>query len=197
MNRIISLVKSLKKRESAEIIRVMAFMSYNPSIGRVLRKGGVEIFKSMVVRKVHRLPSIYSIEDFDKFHYDWMNQFIERIRNNKSKKCSIGQAQKAINVFLKVYVDWAKLPNKRTARRLIRFLHVPLDRILISEVAKKFPKFFKENIQSIRKNNHTIKNYNHSLSRIKKSEYIAWQTFFRESNRRKPILFDIIWAIKR
>lgn len=197
MEHLKGLISNLKKREPTEIIKVMASLSYNQSIGRVLSKGGVRIFSSMATKYVKKLSFIRSIDDYDKFHLNWTKQFIKRIENNKKRQCSFGQAQKAINVFLKVYCDWAKCPNSKTANHLIPFLHVPLDRILMNEVAKKFPEFFNENIQSIRKTNHTIKNYNHSLSRIKKSEYVAWQIFFRESNRRKPILFDIIWAINR
>lgn len=47
-------IEELKKREEQSIIEVMAFMSYNPSIGRVLEKGGVKIFQEMAIQKVSK-----------------------------------------------------------------------------------------------------------------------------------------------
>jgi hypothetical protein len=41
-------------------------------------------------------------------------------RTAQRRRTSYGQAQKAVNVFLKVYVDWAKLPDRRNALRLRR-----------------------------------------------------------------------------
>jgi hypothetical protein len=192
MIRIRKLVNSLIRKEPQSIVRVMAFMSYNPAIGRVLHKGGVEVFQAMAADKVPGLSAIKSVDDFDRFHHAWIDQFIRRIRNNRGKRCSVGQAQKAINVFLKVYVDWANLPNQQTANRLIRYIHVPLDKILMASILRKFPKF-KSEIYAIRE----MKNYSHSLSKIGQKEYDQWQRFFRELHSAKPVLFDVIWAIER
>jgi len=94
----------------------MAFMSYNPSIGRVLEKGGVKTFQDMVVQKESKFKDINTKKKFDSFHKEWMFEFINSIKTNKNQECSYGQAQKAINVFMKLYVDWARLPNKKTAK---------------------------------------------------------------------------------
>ncbi len=50
---------------------------------------------------------------------------------------SYGQAQKPVNVFLKVYVDWAKLPDRKTAIRLAKYLHVPLDSVVMGRVRRE------------------------------------------------------------
>jgi hypothetical protein len=122
-----SYLSELKKSEKQSIVEVMAFMSYNPSIGRVLEKGGVEKFQQMVLKKVEQLKSIVSIDNFDHFHRKWVQEFVRKIKTNKDKRCSYGQAQKAINVFLKVLVDWSNLPDRITAKRLKPYLHVTLD----------------------------------------------------------------------
>lgn len=192
MKTIEELLNSLKKNELNAITKVMAFMSYNPSIGRALNKGGVKIFQSMVIRKIKSLHTIHTAEEFDRFHKKWVNQFIKRIKSNQNQNCSIGQAQKAINVFLKVYIDWARLPDRITADRLVPYIHVPLDSILMKSIMNKFPKFKKE-ILSKRQ----VNNYSNSLSKIDQSEYDCWQKFFREAHSAKPILFDIIWALER
>ena len=129
-------IEELKKREKQSIIEVMAFMSYNPSIGRVLKKGGVKVFQEMVIQKVSKLEEISTMEDFDTFHKKWVSEFIDKIKTNKTLniECSYGQAQKAINVFLKLFVDWANLPDENTAKKILPFLHVPLDKILMKNV---------------------------------------------------------------
>ena len=173
MNRMQRLLATLKKKEPQAIAKVMAFMSYNPSIGRVLDKGAVQTFQSMAVRRVRKLSSIYTIEEFDKFHRQWISQFIKRIRNNRQEKCSVGQAQKAINVFLKVYVDWARLPDRLTADRIAPYIHVPLDSILMKSITRRFPNFKKDILET-----RQVRNYSHSLSKIERTEYDRWQHFF-------------------
>lgn len=186
------LIPYLLTKETEAVVRVMAFMSYNPSIGRVLQKGGVAEFQKMAVKKVRRLGNISSVRAFDKFHNKWIEEFTKKIKQNDLRECSFGQAQKAINVFLKLYIDWAKLPDKTAASKLLPLLHVPLDSILMKTIAKKFPEFFESKIKPLRRDNYT-----HSLSKIEEEEYRAWLTFFRQSYADRPILFDIIWADKR
>ena len=179
-------IEELKKREKQSIIEVMAFMSYNPSIGRVLEKGGVKVFQEMAIQKVDELKGINTKEEFDAFHKEWMSKFIEKIKTNKNLKCSYGQAQKAINVFLKLFVDWASLPDEDTAKKILPFLHVPLDSILMKTVSKNYTGFYKQ-----------INNQSFSLSKVDETMYAKWQNFFREKYPDKPLLFDIAWAINR
>jgi len=185
-------IEELKRRERQSIIEVMAFMSYNPSIGRVLKKRGVKVFQDMAIKKVRALKKIKTKKGFDKFHKNWVSEFIKKIKTNKNRKCSYGQAQKAINVFLKLFVDWARLPDKKTAKEILPFLHVPLDSILMKAVSKKYKEFYKEKIKRLQTYNRSF-----NLSQVDESIYTEWQKFFREKYRKKPLLFDVIWAMNR
>lgn len=185
-------IEELKKREKQSIIEVMAFMSYNPSIGRVLKKGGVKVFQKMAIQKVSKLEEINTMEDFDTFHKKWVSEFIDKIKTNKDIECSYGQAQKAINVFFKLFVDWANLPDENTAKKILPFLHVPLDKILMKNVKIEYPGFYKREIKPLQGYN-----YSFSLSKVDEEIYNKWQDFFREKHPRKPLLFDITWAINR
>ena len=185
-------IEELKKREKRSIIEVMVFMSYNPSIGRVLKKGGVKVFQEMAIQKVDELKGINTKEEFDAFHKEWMSKFIEKIKTNRNLKCSYGQAQKAINVFLKLFVDWANLPDENTAKKILPFLHVPLDSILMKTVSKNYNDFYKQKIKPLQTSNQSF-----SLSKVNEEIYIKWQNFFREKYPEKPLLFDIAWAINR
>ena len=185
-------IEKLKKREKQSIIEVMAFMSYNPSIGRVLKKGGVKVFQEMAIQEVSKLEEINTMEDFDTFHKKWMSKFIDKIKTNKGLECSYGQAQKAINVFLKLFVDWANLPDENTAKKMLPFLHVPLDKILMKNVRIEYPEFYKREIKPLQGYN-----YSFSLSKVDEEIYNKWQDFFRKEYPEKPLLFDITWAINR
>lgn len=185
-------IQELENNERRLISEVMAFMSYNPSIGRVLKKGGVKIFQKMAVAKVDKLRKIKTEKDFDSFHKKWVYEFISKIKTNKNRKCSYGQAQKAINVFLKLFVDWASLPDKNTSKRLLPFLHVPLDSILMWTIANNYRDFYKREIKPLQKDN-----WYFSLSEVEEAVYMKWQRFFREKHPKKPLLFDIAWAINR
>lgn len=184
-------IKKLKSEEKKSIVKVMAFMSYNPSIGRVMRKDSVKIFQKMAVEKLKELQKIKSAEDFDVFHNKWVKNFKDKIRTNNNRRCSHGQAQKAINVFLKVFVDWANLPDKETVKIILPFLHVPLDKTLMQNI-KNNPVFCKDYIQTLQKYTSSF-----SLSKIDKETYYKWQTFFRKKHPQKPLLFDIVWAVNR
>jgi len=185
-------IEKLKKREKQSIIEVMAFMSYNPSIGRVLEKGGVKVFQEMTIQKVSKLKEINTKKEFDTFHNKWMSEFMNNIKTNKSLKCSYGQSQKAINVFLKLFVDWANLPDDNTAKKILPFLHVPLDSILMKTISKNYVDFYEQEIKPLLTSNQSF-----GLSRVNEEIYTKWQNFFREKYPEKPLLFDIVWAINR
>lgn len=185
-------IEELERKEQQSIIEIMAFMSYNPSIGRVLERGGVKIFQNMAVQKISELNRIKTKEEFDTFHKEWVFEFIDKIKTNKDLICSYGQAQKAINVFLKLFVDWANLPDNNIAKNILPFLHVPLDSILMKIISEKYIDFFEREIIPLQRDNRSL-----SLSKINEEIYIKWQNFFREKYPKKPLLFDVVWAINR
>jgi len=185
-------IKDLKKKEPKSIAEVMAFISYNPSIGRVLKKGGVKLFRQMVIRRYEKFSKIKTLKQFDRFHNKWISEFMRDIKTSDNRKASYGHAQKAINVFLKTYVDWASKPARLTAKKLRPFLHVPLDKILMKAIKNNYPDFYNKEIKPLYKKKQTF-----SLSKINKKIYYKWQFFFRKKYPRKPLLFDIAWAIRR
>jgi len=190
------LIAELRDKEPLSTQNVIAFMSYNPSIGRVLQKDGLSRFQEMVLSKV--VPDLLRIrnkEEFDNFHDEWIDNFRQNIKRDKRYKdqgCSYGHAQKAINVFLKVFVYWSKRPDGDTADTITPFLHVPLDKILMKFVKGEFRKEFKEKIGPKYHNG-----FDYSLTSIEKSIYRAWQELFRDLCPDKPILLDVIWAVYR
>jgi hypothetical protein len=187
------IIKNLLSNEDLNIINTLAFMSYNPSIGRVLQKGGVKIFKQSINIFIPKIVKIKSVKNYDQWHEEFISFLMKSIKTSDDEKLSYGQAQKAINVFMKVYIDWAKKPNATVYKNLKRYIHVPLDSILMKSIKKlyKEDKMFKEEIVDKEFQKTT------ALKHIDKETYLAWQSFFRKKYSRRPIVFDNIWAENR
>jgi hypothetical protein len=157
-------------------------------------------------------------EHFDSIHAKTCDRIISSFKTNRNEKLSYGQAQKALNVFLKVYVDWAKRPNKELADKLAPFLHVPLDSLLMRFIAREFKGEYETRITSIRMHlaertaerlkerlpgstpravERALLGNEFSLVGINKEIYLAWQEFLRSLWPGKPLMLDIIWVLER
>ncbi len=148
-SKVLSLVSG---REPEAIARTLAMMAYYPAIGRVLSKGGVKQFQDLVCEIVPKLYHVQaSREQFDKLHAETSQEIIAMFRTNRQKSLSYGQAQKPLNVFLKVYVDWAKQPTRELADKLAPFLHVPLDSLLMTFFWREVPGEYQSRIVPLRR----------------------------------------------
>jgi len=187
-------IRWLKKNEQTAIDESIAMMSYNPSIGRVLKSGGVIKFKEIAVRKIKKLKNIKNQNQFDKYHNRFVLDVMKRIKKTATgKKISYGQGQKPVNVFLKVYVDWASYPNRQVSTRLRKFLHVPLDYRVMRYIKDERRSDFNKIVAPIyRKKGIGISAL--SLGNIDKDMYYAWQELCRKICPIKPLLLDVIWA---
>lgn len=185
MNRASEKIRILRKIEPDAILYSMAMMAYNPSIGRVLKKGGVNQFVKISKEMISKLENVHLQSEFEMWHAE----FIEKVKDtlgttSRGETISYGQAQKPINVFLKVYVDWANLPKPEVTSKVRSFLHVPLDQ----RVMKHYPRLFPEDCKELK---------SARLSEIGKDQYYAWQQSFRKVSPEKPLLIDNIWAFER
>lgn len=214
-----ALLKLLTGREPDAITRTLAMMAYNPAIGRVLEEGGVGRFEDLMVETVPEYCGEVSRERFEALHADICGRIIESFQTNRGKTLSYGQAQKPLNVFLKVYVDWAKQPSRELAEKLAPFLHVPLDSLLMKFIKREFPDEYRNRIGRLRSQTreqlaervaHHLKltsgargvarqlqGSEFSLTSIDKELYLAWQQLLRSLYPAKPVLLDIIWVLER
>lgn len=190
------IVKELQEREPEAILRTLAFMAYNPSIGRVLESGGVKKFEQIVVNKMQGIEVIDNEKEFDNFHKRFVKTLISKVKTNKGKKLSYGQAQKPINTFFKVYIDWASLPNRKIADRFRKFMHCPLDKIFMKSIKDKFKYEYEREVLPIYRKKH-IRPSNLSLTSIDEEVYNAWQELIRSIYPEKPVLLDVFWALNR
>jgi hypothetical protein len=184
-------VKHLKEHEDYATTCMIAFMSYNPSIGRVLEPGGVAKFQEVALRLVRSLRNIRSRDDFDRMHRRYVRYIMKRFRTSEGKKLSYGQAQKPLNVFLKVYVDRSRKPSPSISRPLRPYLHVPLDSIMMKTIKAEYPEDYQKKIRPYLAD----QRQHFSLSKVDGRLYWKWQMLFREKYPAKPVLFDVAWAL--
>lgn len=186
-------ISQLIAREGDSITSVIAFTTYNPSIGRVLEAGGVPKFQQIARDLVSELSSVQSFSDFDSLHHRTVLKIMRTFKTSRGKRVSYGQAQKPLNVFLKVYVDWAHRPSNQLRKQLLPMLHVPLDSILMKAIKRKFTDWYHNEIRP----HVSLPQQAFSISRIDKKMYYRWQRFFRSTYPKKPLIFDIVWALNR
>ncbi len=208
------LITELVRREPEAITRSIAMMAYNPSIGRVLEHGGVNLFGNLMVEIIPRFYGLVSRAHFDTVHTETCERILASFKTNKGKRLSYGQAQKPLNVFLKVYVDWAKLPTHELADVLAPLLHVPLDSLLMGFIKRTYSDEYERRICSIRNllrdriaerlqmpgargAARQLLGAELALTAVNKEIYLAWQDLLRSIYPGKPVLLDVIWALER
>jgi hypothetical protein len=193
-------------------------MAYIPAIGRALEKGGVGKFADLMVETVPKFYGYVTREHVDTIHAQTCERIISSFKTKSNQNLSYGQAQKALNVFLKVYVDHANRPDPELARKLVPFLHVPLDSILMKFIAREFREDYEKRIVRLRQQlaertaerlkehlpdstptviRRALFGNEFSLVGINKEIYLAWQELLRSLWPGKPLMLDIIWVLER
>jgi len=94
------LTNHLNGKEPEAITRTLAMMAYNPSIGRVLEKGGVDRFPDLMVETVPKFYGLVTREHFESVHAGACEDILSSFKTNRGNSLSYGQAQKPLNVFL-------------------------------------------------------------------------------------------------
>ena len=85
-------ISELKERENQSIIEGLAMMAYNPSIGRVLEKGGVNKFVKLMAENAFQLEAINNQDEFDGFHSKLVDLIKGELKTNRGEEISYGQA---------------------------------------------------------------------------------------------------------
>lgn len=186
---------TLKDYEREAIDRTILMMAYNPSCARIFSKEANKEIKKRIFSIIDLLPEIKTQDEFNTKHKIILDEIVNDIRNyrenNPSGRISYGQAQKGLNVFLKVYVDWASLPSLEISNTIVKFLHCPLDSVVMKTIKKR-----ERNIYS------DFGDLPCDLKRISTYEqYISWQNLIDRLLEKKEIglkrtLIDVIWYLE-
>jgi hypothetical protein len=212
------LINLIIKEEPDAITRTLAMMAFNPAIGRVLKAGSVAQFSSLMVELIPKLYGLPTRDRFEAWHKDACIRIVESFKTRSEGSLSYGQAQKPLNVFLKVYTAWAKQPTVALADSLLPFLHVPLDSVLMKCIAREFPGEYAAKIAPIRRRRiewthervnslggqkfsktlvGSVIGSEFSLTAIDEEIYKAWQDMLRSFWPGAPVRLDTLWAVNR
>lgn len=208
------LLQMIVGKESDAITRTLAMMAYNPAIGRVLEKGGVDRFADLMMETIPKFYGLPTRDRFEKIHSETCDRICSTFKTARNESLSYGQAQKPLNVFLKVYIDWSGQPTHELAASLRPFLHVPLDSLLMEFIAREFPDEYQARICPVRERlaarmagrleNANPKMVSRSWGKefsltgiVTKEIYLCWQELLRELYPGKPVALDIIWVSER
>lgn len=186
----------LAARETESIIRGLASLAFLRAQGRTLARGSQELFIEFIWHEVApRLGAISDRASFDLAHSAWVRRLQDRLRTSRATQLGYGQAQKSLNVFLKFYVDWASRPDPSTASRLRPWLHCPLDKVVMWNLANLQPAEYKRRLAPLYRTVPHQQRY--SLSTMSRHAYEAWQQWIRDLSPEKPVLVDVLWVFER
>ena len=91
------------------------------------------------------LDRIRSDQDFSNFHRDFCQWFVKTIRLVKTEEpSSYGHAAKVLDLALKVYVYYCKMPSPAKAESLIPRLNGTIDTPILRRLFKKLGGFFSD-----------------------------------------------------
>jgi hypothetical protein len=96
------------------------------------------------------LKNIDSASSYEKHHDSFCRWFSDNIqtaqkilKNKKTKQsasASYGQGAKVLDIAVKVYVHYCKLPDSQTAQRIMPFLHGAIDTAIMEHLKQVYPK---------------------------------------------------------
>lgn len=185
----------LKDYEREAIDRTILMMAYNPSCARIFSKEANKEIKKRIFSIIEFLPGVKTQKEFNTVHKKILEEVVNDIKNfrpdNPNGKIYYGQAQKGLNVFLKVYIDWARLPSHEISSNIRKFLHCPLDSVVMKTIKKRERNLYLE-----------FGDLPCDLKRISTYEqYISWQKLIDRILEKKEIglkrtLIDVIWYLE-
>jgi hypothetical protein len=104
-----------------------------------------KLIKERLADLFEGLDRISSDQDFSKMHRDFCQWFVKTIRLAKTDEpSSYGHAAKVIDLALKVYVYYCKMPNPAKAESLIPRLNGAIDTPILRHLFKKLEEIYRK-----------------------------------------------------
>jgi len=128
----LDLAKQAKKKNIIEMaIRYVPMMP-------LFRKGSADLINGKLTELLEELDRVSSEADFNKIHRELCRWFVKTIRLAKSEQpSSYGHAAKVLDLALKVYVYYCKMPDPAKADALIPMLNGAIDTQLLRYLCTK------------------------------------------------------------
>jgi hypothetical protein len=182
----LELGKQAKKRNIIDM--AVGFAGMMP----LFQEGSADLIKERLTELFEGLDRISSEQDFNKMHRDFCQWFVKTIRLAKSEEpSSYGHAAKVLDLALKVYVYYCKMPSPAKAEALTPWLNGAIDTHILSYLYGKL-----EDIKGKPYPPH----YSWTIKVINKEDYDLLQKVIRQDIRDSfggnisPVQYDdIMW----
>jgi hypothetical protein len=158
---------------------------------RLFQEGSAELIKENLTELFEGLARISSEEEFNKMHRGFCQWFVKTIRLAKTEETpSYGYAAKVLDLALKVYVYYCKMPSPARAEFLIPRLNGTIGTRILRHLFKKLKDIYGESYAP----------HLRTIKMINKEDYDLLQKVIRQDIRDSlgdtvsPVQYDdIMW----
>jgi hypothetical protein len=152
----------------------------------LFQEGSADLIKERLIDLFEGLDRISSDQDFSKMHRDFCQWFVKTIRLAKTEEpSSYGHAAKVLDLALKVYVYYCKMPSPAKAESLMPRLNGAIDTPILRHLFKKLEDIYGKSFPP---------HYLWTIKMIDKENYDLLQKVIRQDIR--DSFGDNIWPVQ-
>ncbi len=177
-------------------------------LSRLMERNFLPKLQELAWQYSQEFRPVSSLEEFDACHHRFVQSFLQQVKSRSGGSVSYGEAQQAVNVFLKEYVESSQILPADESCRLSPFLHVTLDGVVILYLQSFFRDDYLHYVaptitggDRFPEPSFHMKDVNeNSLRRLLAfdcGQYSAWQAWFRSIAPERPVLLDAVWSLAR
>ena len=156
----------------------------------LFQERSADLIKEKLADLFEGLDRISSDQDFSKMHRDFCQWFVKTIRLAKTEEpSSYGHAAKVLDLALKVYVYYCKMPSPEKAESLMPRLNGAIDTPILRHLFKKLEDIYRESFPP---------HYLWTIKMIDKEDYDLLQKVIRQDirdsfkDKLSPVQYDDI-----
>jgi hypothetical protein len=132
------LAEQAKKQNIIDM--ALGFTAMTPSF----REGSADLIRNKIADSFEELDRVRSNQDFSKMHMNFCMWFVKTIRLVEGEETpAYGHAAKVLDLALKVYVYYCKMPNQARAELLTPWLNGAIDTHVLRHLHKKLKDYGK------------------------------------------------------
>jgi hypothetical protein len=152
----------------------------------LFQERSADLIKEKLADLFEGLDRISSDQDFNEMHRHFCQWFVKTIKLAKSgEPSSYGHAAKVLDLALKVYVYYCKMPSAEKAESLIPRLNGAIDTPILRHLFKKLEDIYRESFPT---------HYLWTIKMISKEDYDLLQKVIRQDIR--DSFDDNIWPVQ-
>ena len=183
-------VDAVERAEKAKKQNIIDMVVGYTAMMPLFQERSADLIKDKLEDLFEGLDQISSDQDFSKMHRDFCQWFVKTIRLAKTgEPSSYGHAAKVLDLALKVYVYYCKMPSPAKAESLIPRLNGTIDTPILRRLFKKLEDIYRESCPP---------HYLWTIKMIDKKDYELLQKIIRQDirdsfkDKLSPVQYDDI-----